>query len=85
MYIQNEHGERVSIKGKELKNRYVRLIAPLQTRMVKVPVGWEGKVISTWRGRINLEGNACDRCGVSVFIRQVPLSTVVLVEEIPFG
>lgn len=67
------------MKMKDYVGMKVRTLCDLRSGLQMIPKGMDLTVSGTWRGTFNLRGEPCSRCGVAIFIRQVPKRDVQLV------
>ena len=79
MQVNCESGT-CDVKQKDLIGRKIRAVRALTNYNIRVPIGWEGIIESVWRRTVHVKGDPCDSCGVAVYMRQVPLSALVLLE-----
>lgn len=56
----------------------VKTVSPLRNGFMEIPAGTVCKVRNA-HGGLDLQTEPCEKCGVSVFIRKVGYSSVVLI------
>jgi len=81
MQINTDDDRSIDVKKKDLIGCRVRSLHALSNHHIKIPKGWEGVVDGVWRRTVHIQHDPCDRCGVAVYMRQIPLSSVVLITE----
>jgi len=79
--VKTTLGRTLELKMSQLVGRRVRIVRSLSNAFGRFPAGTLATVSGHWQSGVNLEFDACERCGFQPRITKVHRDLVILVED----